>query len=712
MAAWFRREDAAATTGSGCYVSDVSLPGMLFAAFVRSPYAHARFTALNVQEAQSALGVKAVLTAAQLGHLPMPLVNPLVAGELAVPRPLISSNTTHFVGEPIAIVVADTNANARAAADLIWAQWEDLGAGADHQANAPAHFQVNWQTPDFDPSIGESKKGCQRVRVTARQPRVAAMPLEPRSAVAQWNSSAASLTVWLPTQTPFRARADLMRALQLELYQVRVIAPDVGGAFGARASIYPEDIMLAATAQFMQATIKWAGTRSEEFLASTHGRGAQYQIDGWLNSLNQLEQVQAQFEFPLGAWLPYSAVVPARNAARMMPGPYSINAIRTAASGHLSHAAPINIYRGAGRPEACMALERLMDEAARVANIDPLQFRRQHCLSAEQFPRHLISGAVIDSANSPLLLDHASKLFDYLRLRQEQVARQAAGELIGIGIALYVEPCGEGWEHVELDWRVQTDSDPIYSDPIYLTITTGATGQGQGRLTQVAQLASQWLDVPMAHIRVRCGDTSESATGIGALASRSTAIGASALFEACEKMKVLRAQNAPLPWAVKHTYTAAAEAWSSGCVMTQVNIDRDTGVLAVEKIVWIDDAGNILDPVLAKGQLLGGLAQGLGQALYERMVYDDQGQLITGSMMDYAMPRADQIPPIILGSINTPTQANRLGAKGVGEAGCIGVPAALLNAAIDALAPLGITSLELPLTSDQLWQAMANHDPV
>jgi aerobic carbon-monoxide dehydrogenase large subunit len=707
MAAWFRREDAAATTGSGCYVSDVSLPGMLFAAFVRSPYAHARFTALNVQEAQSALGVEAVLTAAQLGHLPMPLVNPLVAGELAVPRPLISSNTTHFVGEPIAIVVADTNANARAAADLIWAQWEDLDAGADHQVNVPAHFQVNWQTPNFDPSMGENMKGYQRVRVTARQPRVAAMPLEPRSAVAQWNSSAASLTVWLPTQTPFRARADLMRALQLELHQVRVIAPDVGGAFGARASIYPEDIMLAATAQFMQATIKWAGTRSEEFLASTHGRGAQFQIDGWLNSLNQLEQIEAQFEFSLGAWLPYSAVVPARNAARMMPGPYSIDSVRTAASGHLSHAAPMNIYRGAGRPEACMALERLMDEAARVANIDPLQFRRQHCLLAEQFPHRLISGAVIDSANSPLLLDQASKLFDYSTLRQEQVARQAAGELIGIGIALYVEPCGEGWEHVELDWRVQTDSDPIY-----LTITTGATGQGQGRLTQVAQLASQWLDVPMARIRVRCGDTSESATGIGALASRSTAIGASALFEACEKMKVLRAQNAPLPWAVKHTYTAAAEAWSSGCVMTQVNIDRDTGVLAVEKIVWIDDAGNILDPVFAKGQLLGGLAQGLGQALYERMVYDDQGQLITGSMMDYAMPRADQIPPVILGSINTPTQANRLGAKGVGEAGCIGVPAALLNAAIDALAPLGITSLELPLTSDQLWQAMANHDPV
>ncbi len=687
MQAWFRREDAALTTGVGRYVSDITLPQMLFAAFVRSPYAHARFSSLNVQEAQSADGVMAVLTGAQLGSLPMPLVNPLLEGDLALPRYLLSDNTVHFVGEPIAVVVANSVAKARAAADLVWAEWEDLGASTDHAAAALPHFQVDWQTDCFDRLVGE-KIGHQQVSVTALQPRVAAMPLEPRSAVAQWDTKTASLTAWLPTQTPFRARADLIRALQLEPNQVRVIAPDVGGAFGARASIYPEDILLSAAAKLLLATIKWTGTRSEEFLASSHGRGAQIQVNGWLNSRNQLVQLQAHFQFPLGAWLPYSAVVPARNAARMMPGPYAIDSVSTGASGHLSNAAPMNIYRGAGRPEACMALERLMDEAARVANIDPLQFRRQHCLPAAQFPRRLCSGAVIDSANTLLLLDQAANLFDYSSMRQEQTRRTAAGELIGIGIALYVEPCGEGWEHIQLDWSDQNDSDPIY-----LTVTTGATAQGQGRETQVAQLASQWLGVPTAHIRVCCGDTAQSDNGIGALASRSTAIGASALFEACEKMKALRQQNAALPLQVKHTYTAQAEAWSSGCVMTQIVIEADTGVLSVEKIVWIDDAGHILDPIAAKGQLLGGLAQGLGQALCERMVYDDQGQLITGSMMDYAMPRADQIPNVIMGSINTPTQANRLSAKGVGEAGCIGVPAALLNAAIDALAPLGVKSL-------------------
>ncbi len=702
---WLRVEDAALTTGAGCYVSDITLPDMWFGAFVRSPYALATFTTIQIRAAQAASGVKAVLTAAQLSGLPMPMVNPLKPKVTALSRPLFAVDAVHFVGEPVALVVAQTQEQARAAAELVSVNWVELQGTADHAEDVAPYFEVHWQTAGYNPAP-EQIYSTDEIQVGFNQPRVAAQPLEPRSAVADWAPATGHLQMWLPTQTPFRARVDLSTALGIALEKIRVVAPDIGGAFGARASIYPEDIILAAAARYLQHAVKWLGTRSEEFLASSHGRGCSADLTAFLGADEKLARMKVQFDFPLGAWLPFSAVVPARNAARMMPGLYNIPQVSAIGRGHLSNTSPMNIYRGAGRPEACMALERLMDKAAHVVEQDPLDFRRRHLLAAEQFPHTLPSGAVIDSANPAQLLDRAETLFAYRAARQMQQQRREAGQLVGIGIALYVEPCGEGWEHVQIEWKPIIDSDPIYSDSIYVTVTTGSTAQGQGRKTQVTQLTSQWLGVDAQHILVCCGDTNQSDDGIGALASRSTAIGASALFEACERMKALRQTQPTGPWLVKHRYTAAAEAWSSGCVMTQVAVNPDTGELTTEKLVWVDDAGTILNPVLAKGQLMGGLAQGLGQALCEQIVYDDQGQLITGSFMDYALLRADQIPVLILESINTPTKANRLSAKGVGEAGCIGVPAALLNAAEDALSTRGFFSLELPLTSSNLWEAL------
>jgi aerobic carbon-monoxide dehydrogenase large subunit len=710
---WLRREDARLTSGQGQYVSDLVLSGQQFAAFVRSPYAHARFRNVQLDQARAAVGVVTVLTAKDLPALPMPLVNPLVNDAKALTQPLFADEKVSYLGEPIALVIADTDAHARAAAELISADWQELPIIADHDVNQAPLISIEYRSDKFSTAeAAAQRRQMQQVFVSHTQPRVAATPMEPRSAIAHWQHEEQLLNVWLPTQTPYRSRTDLARALGLTKGQVRVIAPDVGGAFGARASIYPEDIILAAASRQLNLPLKWIGSRSEEFLISTHGRGAHFFIQGWL-SQQRLVQIEAQFNFTLGAWLPFSAAVPARNAARIVPGLYAIEAVSSSSQAYLSNAAAVNIYRGAGRPEACMALERLMDQAANVLQIDPLAFRLQHCLAPEQFAHQLPSGAMIDSADPKRLLQETATLFEYQQTRAAQARDRSTGQLVGVGIALYAEPCGEGWEYVQIDWHEPINAaNEIDSDPICLTIVTGATAQGQGRETQVAALASTWLNVPANSIRVVTGDTAMGDKGNGALASRSTAIGGSALFEACQQINALKAQNGPLPWSVKQTYTASAEAWSSGCVMCEVTVDVDTGVLEVRKIAWVDDAGAVLDPVLTRGQLLGGLAQGLGQGLMEQLVYDQQGQLITGSLMDYALPRADQMPTVLLGSICTPTSANLLGAKGVGEAGCVGIPAALLNAAIDALSPLGIKSLELPLTSNQLWQAIADHESV
>jgi len=456
--------------------------------------------------------------------------------------------------------------------------------------------------------------------------------------------------------------------------------------------------VLAFAAHHLQASVKWTSSRSEEFTSATQGRGARLEGQLWLDAQGRFVHLQADMNFPVGAWLAFSAVVPARNAARILPGPYLVGSIDIAAQAAMSNAAAVHIYRGAGRPEAALLMERLVEMAARQSGIDPVELRLRNLV--RDMPHATPTGESLDAGDYRAALERACARFDYAHERREQARRRAAGELVGIGLAMYVEPCGLGWESARVsllpDGRVQ--------------VASGSASQGQGHQTSYAAIAAEALGCDPALISVMEGDTASCPAGIGALASRSMAIGGSAVLQAASAAARRRDAGEQLPIVEDTVYTAAAEAWSYGCVIARMAIDPETGEPHIERLVWVDDAGRIISPQLAEGQLLGGLAQGLGQAMLERIVYDDQGQLLTGSLMDYAIPRADEMPLVELESLatstSTNTSANLLGAKGVGEAGCIGVPAALLNAAADALSPLGEKTLDFPLTAERLWRAM------
>jgi carbon-monoxide dehydrogenase large subunit len=489
--------------------------------------------------------------------------------------------------------------------------------------------------------------------------------------------------------------------------------------------------------------VKWRGSRTEDFLAATQGRGATITGELALDREGKFLGLRARLDYPLGHWLPYSAAMPGKNAARCLPGPYACDHVDIALKGYAENTAAVGIYRGAGRPEAAMLMERLADKAALALGLDPAEIRRRNLIPADAFPYRMATGSILDSGNYPKLLEMAKEKAGYNNALRARDERRAEGEICGIGIAVYTEPCGHGWESAEV--RLEAHGT--------LVAATGSSAQGQGRETAYAQIVADALRTRPERVVIAHGDTASCPAGIGALASRSTPIGGSALLQAAEQFRekartcaarLLQADpeelaltesgfesavpvRRALSWrdlariaqtdaevasefgtglCTTVVYEAEGEAWSSGCVIAQVTIDGETGVLTVDRIVWVDDAGTIVNPVLAHGQMIGGLAQGVGEALLERIVYDEDGQLVTASLMDYAIPRAAHIPELVLGKIETPSPFNVLGAKGIGEAGCVGVPAAIVNAAVDALKPFGVTHLDMPLTSEKLWSAM------
>ncbi|MCX2864364.1 xanthine dehydrogenase family protein molybdopterin-binding subunit [Paucibacter sp. PLA-PC-4] len=698
-AGFLRVEDPALLSGRGRFVGDIRLAGQAHAVFVRSPHAHARLLGLEMAQAQAQPGVLAVLGPADFVGLRQPRVNRLLADMNLPEAELVPPDRVLAVGAPVALVLAESRAQAQAAADLVWADYQDLAPALDHQQyDAPALYPG---LPDnvalrSEFSVGRLPESPPAAEAQIALPRVAPAPMEPRAALLSWDGQ--GLHAWLSTQTPSRAREDLALALGLALEQVRVVAPDVGGAFGGKASVFPEDLMLAWAARRLCRPLLWQATRGEDLLSATHGRAARLQGRLWLDADGHLAALQADLRFALGHWLTYSAAAPLRNACRILPGPYRVPVQAVCGEGRLSNAAAVGIYRGAGRPEAALLMERLIDEAAAGAGLDPLALRLRNCWAPQQLPTDWPNGQRLDACDLPALLRRAAELFGYEERRADQARRRAAGELLGLGIALYVEPCGQGFESVRLT---------AHADGRYL-LSTGATAQGQGRETSYALIAAQALGCAPADIRVLHGDTATCPVGIGALASRSTAIGGSAVLKAAQQLRAELAAGAARPHTVDLVHEVAHEAWAAGCVMLALAIDRETGQPRIEDLVWVDDAGQVVAPALVHGQLIGGLAQGLGQGLMERLVYDEQGQLLTGSLMDYALPRADDMPARLrLASLPTRSAANALGAKGVGEAGCIGAPAALLNAAHDALRPLGgRPQLDFPLTAERLWRAL------
>lgn len=687
-----RREDAALLRGQGQFGQDIALPDLLHIAFVRSPQAHATLTGIDTAQALQCPGVIQVLTAQDLGHAVMPDINPLLALEEDTHFPLLAGNQVQFVGQPVAVVVARDRHTARHAAALVTLSLDTLASQNDFNPDAA----ITTRTQHHAGEVPD--KPALEVSSHISNPRVTAFAMEPRACTAQWLHADQQLRVWLGTQTPTRAQADMAKLLGLAPHKVHLVSPDVGGAFGARASVGLEDLLVAWVAHHLQAAVQWVATRSEDMLSGMQGRGSQLQASLRFNADGQLLSLEAKLHFTLGAWLPFSAVVPLRNAARILPGPYQLPHLNINGVATRANAAPVNIYRGAGRPEAALLMETLIEHAARQCQIDPVVFRQRNLISPEAMPYHTATGECLDSGHYALALERACERFQYAQQRQAQQARRARGECVGIGLAMYIEPCGQGWESARITWH----------NAQHVSVASGSPAQGQGHATTFAQLVADTLHVSVDQVDVQMGDTRTCPAGTGALASRSIAIGGSAIVQACEKALALQRQGAPFPIVVEHTFTAK-EAWSYGCVVVRMQIDVETGQPTLEHMVWVDDAGHVLQPALVHGQLIGGAAQGIGQALMERMVYDDQGQLITGSLMDYALPRADNMPPIVMVSLHTPSPHNVLGAKGVGEAGCIGVPAAIMNAARDALSPIGEPTLHFPLTSEQLWRALHSH---
>jgi aerobic carbon-monoxide dehydrogenase large subunit len=686
-----RVEDARLLRGRGCYTGDVEPDDCLHVAFLRSPVPSGRLT-IDTDGARGP-GIVAIFTGVDTADIADLPVNPIIDGIFAPPVYYLARDQVFAVGQPVAAVVARSRQLAQDALEHILVDYEDIDDSETLFVDCPDNqaFSRSWQDGDIAAAFADATV----ISVRIVHPRLNAVALEPRTVVAQPGDG--RLTVWLSTQTPYRSRADLADLLGKEKHEVRVITPDVGGAFGAKASLHPEEVFVVWAADKLGVALKWVADRSEDFLAQSHGRGTKCQGEAAFSREGELLGLKATIEGQLGHWLPFSAAVPAWNAARILPGPYNCAAIQIEMSAFLSRTSAVNIYRGAGRPEAAMLMERLMDRAARELGLDPVEIRQRNLLQKDQLPCPRETGICLDSGDYPAALQELTELASYRSLRKSQERRRAAGELVGIGIALYIEPCGQGWETARI--RILEDGS--------VEAATGSSAQGQGRETAVRQIVADELNVNPMDVRVLHGDTNEVTSGIGALASRSTAIGGSALLLAARQVKQQRQDKPALASCEAEVrYEAKGEAWSYGACLGLVSIEAETGAVNMEELNWVDDAGTIVNPMLVKGQIVGGIAQGLGEALMEKIVFDDEGQLLTGSLMDYALPRACDMPKITISQLCTPSPVNILGAKGVGEAGTIGAPAAIINAILDGLAPEGVEHIDMPATSETIWQAI------
>jgi carbon-monoxide dehydrogenase large subunit len=687
-----RREDDPLLRGHGRFLADEAPEAALTMAFLRADRANRRIVAVDSAAARAMPGVALVLQGADIALARAPSVNPLAA-PLALPRfDALALDAVHAVGQPIAAVVATTEASAQDAIEAIQVTY------GERVADETTVYARNWTSGDATPAS--------RLALRIRHQRLAAMPLEPRGAIADWRDG--RLVMRLPTQSPSRARDELAGVLGLDPGQVRVVTGDVGGAFGAKASLHPEDIVCAIAAIRLGCCVRWAGSRSEDLIAGTHGRGADIDAELGLDETGRPVALRARIRFPLGHWLPYSAMVPGLNCGRILPGPYAIPCVDIAASGVTTATPAVGIYRGAGRPEACLTMERLMDLAAHRVGADPLAYRREHVL--RRFPHETPTGERIDSGDLVGLLDRLAAHADYAARKDEVSSRRATGEILGLGLALYVEPGGKGWEAARVSvlpgGRVR--------------VATGTPSQGQGRATTFASIAARTLGINEADVDVTYGDTDDAPDGIGALASRSTAIGGSAVHAACAALRAAQADAGADSLAtlarlrpglsIEHRFECPDSPWASGACLARVAIDAATGIARIEHLWWVEDSGTVISPALAAGQLVGGIAQGVGEALFERVAIDADGQILTGSLMDYALPRARDIPPVDIVHAPVPSPTNPLGAKGAGETGTIGAPAAIANAIMDALRPFGISHLDPPYAPERIWRAITGRN--
>lgn len=747
-----RREDPELLTGVARYVPDLDLPGLVEAVVVRSPSAHARLLAVHAEAALEAPGVVAVLTGADVGPAGIPETpTPGHPARPALARPVLACDRVRFAGEAVALVVATTRAEAVDAAELVDVDLDELPAVTDPvpaaEPGAPLLFPDLGTNVviELDPEDAGVLDGADVV-VTGevRSQRVAPVPLEPNGALAAPGHDGFDLVVWASTQTPFRVRDALAELLGIEPARIRVIAPAVGGGFGAKGGCYPELVATATAALRLGRPVRWVEERSENLVAMTHGRAQLHRYRLGARHDGTVVGLELDVLCDVGAY-PWRGAIGAMTSRLMASGPYRVPRVAIRTRGVVTNATPVGPYRGAGRPEAALALERAMDALAAELGLDPVEVRRRNLLRPDELPWRTPTGAALDSGDYVGALDEALRLAGLDQLRAEQAARRAAHDPVelGIGVATFCEVSGSGSEYAAVS--VEADGS--------VTVASGSSPHGQGHATALAQVAASALGVPMEAVRVVCSDTARVARGVGTFGSRSGQLAGGAVQQAAEEVRerarklaahlleadpadvvqlddgcwsVAGVPSSALGWAELaraasggegpegETEPLTAEAdfaqpdgtYPFGAHVAVVEVDTETGRVALRRLVAVDDCGVVLNPLLVEGQVHGGLAQGIAQALFEAVRYDDAGNPLTGTLADYLVPSAADLPAFETRQTVTPTPRNPLGAKGIGEAGTTGATAAVLSAVADALGHRGVAPLQPPVTPESVWQAL------
>jgi carbon-monoxide dehydrogenase large subunit len=753
-----RVEDPRLIQGAGQYVDDLRLPGTVDVAFVRSVYAHARIKSVDLEAARRAPGVVLAWSGEHVKDTPR-VPNRMAIKDVKVsPLPALAQDTVTLIGYPVAAVVAGDRYLARDAADLVEVDYEPLPAVTSAERALEPDAQIIF--PEFGSNVayrvvkeggdvdGAFGRADRTLSLRLAHSRVAQVPMEPRGILASYDRQADRLTVWRSTQSPFLTRNLLSAVLGRPEASIRVIAPDVGGAFGSKSALYPDELVVVLLAMELGVPVRWVSTRMEDLQLTIQGRDQVNLVEAAFTGDGIITGLKVRTIFNVGGVLMHPFAAPPLRVTDYATGAYCIGAFRVEALGVYTNTSPTGPYRGAGRPEAGFIAERTIEEVARTLGLDPIEVRLRNFIKPNQFPYTTPVGSTYDSGNYELALERALEIAGYERLR-DQVRRERVGAqrgapqpLRGIGIATTIEVSAQGSEFGSIE--VEPDGT--------IVARTGSSSHGQGHETSFAQVVADRLGVPFERVRVLHGDTAETPIGSGTGGSRSMVLGGSALAGAAEgvQKKALRVaaslletspddlvyaeggvevvgaperrvslaeiaraarEGTGLPDSERGlkddtSFQPGGDAVPFGATVAVVSIDRDTGRVSLDRLVVVDDCGTAVNPLIVEGQVAGGLAQGIGEALYERVVFDDDGQLLTASLLDYAVPTAHMVPDYELDLTVTPSPNNPLGAKGIGESGCVSAPPVIVNAVLDALAPLGVTNLEMPLTSDRIWRAI------
>ncbi|GAA5236521.1 xanthine dehydrogenase family protein [Verticiella sediminum] len=764
-----RREDARHLAGGAAFVADVSIAGCLEVAFVRSPVAHGILRGIKVGEEVPA---NAVWDARHFEGKTVPVFAALLRdGFNGAPYPLLATGKVRFVGEPVALVVAATRAQAEQWAEQVVLDIEPLPAVVDARSewehpSVPLHESLSANLVmrsartigEFDQVVAEAEtRGLRSVQRRLRMDRVLASPLEGRGCVAYRDKATGAMHVHLSTQRPHLVRTFIAEQIPaLRESDLRVMVPDVGGGFGSKSNLYPEEVLLTALAMELERPVRWIEDRYEHFVASNHSRQHDQEVAAWFDDSGRIHAVDATFIVDAGAYCAKTSTgaIEANMAANVMLGPYHVRNYRYQSISIYTNKSPVGPYRGVGRPGGCFAMERLIDEIAHALGMDPVDVRRRNLVSPEQMPYVTATGLNYDSGNYREAVDAAA---EHVARLWKDLPPPAPGKCVGIGYAMLVEQAGHGTE----EW-FRRGSPTVYGHEAArvtlnndgtLEIDVGTLAHGQGHATSYAQIAAQVTTLPLADIRVRQGDTAATPYGMGTVASRSIVMGGGAVAEACRRLvdkarriaaanlgdapDALRLEGAVLHGAAESLSLAEVSristvqlhklpkdiepgmsiqafyrpqvetgTFSYAVHAARVEVDRATGFVKPTHYLVVEDCGTVVNPLIADGQVLGGVAQGIGQALYESMQYNEDGQPLTVTFGDYPLPSAMEMPPIAIVHLCTPSPFSAFGVKGMGEGGSVPPPAAIANAVRQALLPWGVAVDHTPITPDELLDGL------